>query len=155
MRYAELVEGRIVGAKKIGEGVRWAIGPDLDKAEQGYGGKHDHEGGEYTLVWANIADLFKHTHREFALHLDDPTGGRNAIGNRIRRAHAHAASGGYFNTPVISFTMYHGVVPEVNFGNGRHRLYVAYSRGQEYAPVLINPEGLPLLQQYVRTRDNA
>jgi hypothetical protein len=126
---------------------RWAHGPDRDKAIW----RADLDDPDYTTVWVNIRDVFKLTHGDFRLDLDDPNGGENAIKGRIPRAHEHWDQGGHMDLAMLALSEPNGQ-PEINFTNGRHRLYVAYHRGQEYAPVLVPTDNVNELRKYVRMK---
>lgn len=138
MRLVDLIEG---------EGpLKWASGGDVGQAIIKYRQKDP----EYTVVTANIRDLFDKTWPSYALDIDDPRGGRNAIGDRIGRAKAHWTSGGYMDPAEISIQVDQGE-PAVVWQDGRHRLAAAHQMGHEYGQVVVPKKDLPLLRKMVRT----
>lgn len=113
---------------------RWAIDQNADAAYGWVRGAMRRS--SHKLVWINIADAFHHTTKGFEMALDDPSGGSNAIGNRIAKAHAFWDNGGYMNPSDI--TVHPG--GRIDWGDGRHRMVVAHQRGEQYAPVLMDNE---------------
>lgn len=124
--------------------LRWAIGPDLDRSQ---GNRYRQRDADNVVVMANIADLFAHSGGDFALDLEEPLGGRNAIRRRSPDAEAHWKDGGYMDPSEISV-----VDGEVSWGNGRHRMHAAHRMGHAYGPVVIERDLLPELGRIVRTQ---
>lgn len=121
--------------------VRWAVGPNLDKASLWI--RKQIERGESDIHWVNIEDVFKTTGRDQTLDVSDPTGGRNAIGNRVQNAIQHWAAGGYMDPSEI-YPDHNG---QIGFQDGRHRLVAAYQLGHRWAPVLVADHKLESLQE--------
>lgn len=132
----------------IGEGpLKWATGPSIDRAMIKYRQKDP----DYVVIDANIRDLFSNTWPSYALDIDDPRGGPNAIGDRISRAKSHWASGSYMDPAEISIqTDNHG--SSVVWQDGRHRLAAAHQLGHEYGKVVVPRSDLGALKKMVRTR---
>ena len=86
------------------------------------------------LVRANIHELFQKTPRKVRLDPNDPTGGKNKIGDRVANAIQHWKQDGVMDPPVISI-----LNGQVNFIDGRHRLVAAAQMGETEAPVIIAP----------------
>lgn len=127
--------------------LRWATGPDVDKAVIRYRQKDP----DYVVVDANIRDLFQHTRRDYRLDLDDRRGGSNAIGNRIARAKAHWDSGAHMDPAEISIqTDNRG--PAVVWQDGRHRLAAAHQMGHDYGQVVVPRSDLDQLRKMVRIK---
>jgi hypothetical protein len=127
--------------------INWAIGNNLDKAQI----KYIQNDPAYVLVHAYIFDLFKYTSREMRLDLNDPSGGPNAIKDRISNAIQHWKDDGFMDPSEIRVNLdnYRG---PISFTNGRHRLYAAYQLGHKYAPVLIPKSELSDLEKIVRIK---
>jgi hypothetical protein len=143
MRFAEIFE-------RGEDHVRWAVGKDLDKS---IANKWYQKNPEYTILNANIEDMFRLTDRYSRLDLKDPTGGENAIGKRIPRAADHWKSGGYMDPAEVSINDSPSRINHpVSIGNGRHRLYVAFQMGHQYAPVLIHNDEVAKFKKIVRTQ---
>lgn len=137
MRLCDLLETK--------DDLRWASGPNINKAVI----KYRQRDPEYVVVRANISDLFKNTWPSYALDLDDPRGGRNAIGNRIEKAKIHWTSGQYMDPAEIAVQIDHGQ-PAVVWQDGRHRLAAAHQMGHEYGEVVVPRKDLDLLRKMVR-----
>ena len=135
MKLADLFE-----SKKL----RWAVGPNFSQAEY----KPAQTDKDRTVVWARISDIMAHTRRDYALDLQDPKGGPNAISNRVAKAKKHWAAGGYMDPSEI-----HVQGNTITFTNGRHRLVAAHQLGEEYAPVVVALDELDDLEKIVDTRE--
>lgn len=131
----------------INEELNWAVGSNSDKARGAI--KNDMKSPDYTLIWANIEDLFKHTESFQKLDINDPRGGENSIGDRVSMAKEFWAKGGHMNPALIAWNDYYN---KINFGDGRHRLVAAYQLGEKWAPVVVDNESLPKITELVRTK---
>lgn len=116
--------------------LRWAVGPNQSHARGQ--AKVMQTDPSYTLVWVNIRDAFQHGFRHAVLDPDDPTGGENAIGDRVARAKQYWADGGYMNPSICSING-HG---SFDWGDGRHRMVAASQLGEVYSPVLIDADNI-------------
>ena len=130
------------------DAIRWAMGPDLDKAII----KYRQRDPGYVVVMANIDDLFKHTDRYLTLDPGHPTGGANAIGNRVQRAKQHWAKGGHMDPSEIVIDTEHDR-PSIAWQDGRHRLAAARQLGHQYGPVVLPRDQLSTLKSLVRVLD--
>lgn len=128
--------------------IKWASGQDLNRAIIKYRQKDP----DYVVVSANIRDLFARTWPSYALDLDDPRGGRNAIGDRVERARQHWSSGGHMDPSEISIS-HEGGEPAVVWQDGRHRLVAAHRLGHEYGQVVVPRSDLDDLRKIVRIKD--
>jgi hypothetical protein len=122
------------------ESTRWAVGPDQDMAQGWAGGQLRR--GTSNLVWINIKDAFANTPENYSMDLNDPSGGKNIIGDRIAQVTDFWARGGFMNPSDAS--VYKG--GRFDWGDGRHRMVVAHQMGEEYGPILIDDESLENLQ---------
>lgn len=86
------------------------------------------------LAKANIHELFQKTPRKVRLNPEDPTGGKNKIGDRVATAIQHWEQNGVMDPSVISI-----LNGQVNFIDGRHRLVAAAQMGETEAPIIIAP----------------
>lgn len=127
--------------------VRWAVGKNRSKASML--AQRDLKDPDYVLVWANIQDIMKNAVPNMALDLDDPTGGRNRIGQRVSNAKMFWSGGNHMDPSLIYMRG-----SKVDFQDGRHRLVAAYQLGHRYAPVLVNRDGLRAFQRVVRVKQN-
>lgn len=104
----------------------------------------------FTLIQVNIKDCFENTSENYALDVDDTTGGKNAIGDRLENAKEHFMSGEPMDYPIVEFNLLHD---EVAFTNGRHRTLAASHMGCEYIPMLVYNETLSNFKSKVRTKE--
>lgn len=140
MKICELIENT--------DGLRWASGPDIDKAVIKYRQKNP----DYVVVNANIKDLFHNTWPSYALDIDDPKGGSNGIRDRIAKAKMHWSSGSHMDPSEIIINDEDGE-PAVVWQDGRHRLAAAHQMGYEYGQVVLPRSDLEKLRKIVRIRD--
>lgn len=86
------------------------------------------------LIRVNIHELFSKTPKSYRLDPDDPSGGKNKVGDRVDRAIQYWKDGGRMDPPIIGV---HN--RRVNFLDGRHRLVAAVQLGEAEAPVIFVP----------------
>ena len=123
--------------------LNWAIDQNIDKSLYGYRQKSD----DRALFWVNIKELMDNTNPDFALDLNDPTGGKNKIGDRVNRAKEHWGKNGFMDPSEIGFNDH---FKTIEFGDGRHRLVAAYQLGREYAPVIMLKDDAPNISQKIK-----
>ena len=106
---------------------------------------------ERTLCWINIKELMNNTDPDFALDLNDPTGGKNSIGNRVERAKNHWNKNEFMDPSEICYNDHYNII---GFGDGRHRLVAAYQLGHQYAPVTMLKDDVPKIGKIIKLYKN-
>lgn len=130
--------------------VQWAVDKHADKSLEWK--KVNEPDSDYAVVWVNIKDLMSQQDREHGLDLYDPTGGENSIGDRVRRAKSHWASGGHMDPVRVAYNDWHN---SITIGDGRHRLVAAFQGGHRYAPVVIPKDDLKYLKKLgIKTKED-
>lgn len=104
---------------------------------------------KYTLIQVNIKDCFENVSDSYALDINNVTGGKNAIGDRLENAKEHFMSGEPMDYPIVEFNLLND---EVSFTNGRHRTLAASQMNCEYIPMLVYNKTLSDFQSKVRTK---
>lgn len=131
-----------IPSKLVRENLNWAIGPNKDRAMY-------KPGSDYILIWVNIKDLFANTDKEQKLDVDDPSGGKNRIGDRVRMAKVYWSKGNYMDPPMIHYNDWNN---EITFTDGRHRLVAAYQLGEKYAPVYTDKDSANKIRRLIETK---
>lgn len=104
---------------------------------------------DYVLLNVNIEDVFNHSDVDFRLDINSPTGGKNAIGDRLNRAKSHFKGGGAMDPPEVAYSRYSN---GVEFTNGRHRAVAAYQLGHEYIPMFVAKADISAFTEIVKTK---
>ena len=135
--------------KDLHEGL-WDKEPDINWATSSNAiRKQNFDDPNLVLLTCSIRDVFDNGLRAYSLDLDDPSGGSNAIGNRLEKAIAHIREGNPMDPPEVG---YNPTLKKVDFTDGRHRCVAAYQFGAEYIPMFVAREGLEVFKQLVDTR---
>lgn len=134
-------------ASEFLENVNWAIGKNIDKATKL--GQKEIQDPNNEIIWVDIKDLFSKTGSDQRLDVDDPTGGKNRIGDRITRAIEHWKNGGYMNPAFVGWNDY---FRNIGFTDGRHRLVAAYQMGERWAPIIVDKQSIDKVRELVRTK---
>lgn len=111
--------------------------------------KPQYDSKDTVKLMVNVEDVMRHAGSGFRLDPHDPTGGKNAISNRLPRAKAHFQSGGPMDLPLVGV----GHTGKSTFiSNGRHRMIAAFQLGHEYVPAFVYKDDLENFKKLVRTK---
>jgi hypothetical protein len=131
------------------EGI-WDKEPNLNWADESNAERaNNFDSPNLVLLNCSIRDVFDHGPRGFTLDLDDPTGGKYKIGNRVEKAIAHFREGKPMDPPEVG---YNSTTKTIDFGNGRHRCVAAHQFGAEYIPMFVSTDGLEEFKKLVHIR---
>lgn len=128
--------------KELFETLNWAT---RDNAECPF--KFDID--DYVLLNVNIEDVFKHGSSDMVLDLNSPTGGKNAIGDRLQNAKQHFENNGAMDPAEVAYC---DTNKTINFANGRHRAVAAYQLGYQYIPMFVYKRTIDKFKELVRTK---
>ncbi len=117
--------------------LNWAVGDDAKHAKKGYVPR------DSVVVWVRIRDVIDNQHRDFRI---SPESDENRIGKRFDAAVDHWKNGGWMNPSQLGWNDHWKTV---DVGDGRHRLAAALSMGEEWAPVLVDPNEIPKLKKVI------
>ena len=129
------------------EDLNWAVGDNIDKSLYGYRQKSE----DRVIFWVNIKELMDNADPDFALDLNDPTGGKNKIGDRVNRAKEHWGKNEFMDPSEIGYNNHYNTI---GFGDGRHRLVAAYQLGHQYAPVTMLKDDVPKIGKLIKLYKN-
>jgi len=126
------------------ETIKWAIDDNIDKATLVT--QRDISKPNNIIIWVNIRKLFDNTEDWQKLDINDITGGKNHIGNRIQQAKKYWSDKNYMDPPIITYNDY---TKKINFTDGRHRLAAAYQLGQKWAPVITDKKSAKIIKKLI------
>jgi hypothetical protein len=104
---------------------------------------------EYQVLQVNIKDLFANMDDDFTLDIQDSSGGKNAIGDRVKKAVDHFKAGEPMDYSEVSYSQY---TKKINVDNGRHRALAAFQLGKEYIPMFIYKKNIDMFKKIVKTK---
>ena len=132
---------------KIKESVNEINWSNESNAERPYNFEDDN----YVVLNVKIEDVINNMAEDFKLDLNNSTGGKNAIGNRLAMAKEHLLKGEPMDYPEVGYSEYTG---KIEFTNGRHRTVAAYQLGHDYIPMFIYKDTLEKFKEIVKTKNN-
>lgn len=136
---ANFLQQKIVDYKQE---INWS---NQENAERPYNFNDD----SYVVLNVKIEDVINNMDKDFKLELNDSSGGKNAIGNRLKMAKEHFIKGEPMDLPEVGYNKYTG---KIDFTNGRHRTVAAYQLGHEYIPMFINKDSIEQFKGLVDTK---
>lgn len=136
---ANFLQQKIVDYKQE---INWS---NQENAERPYNFNDD----SYVVLNVKIEDVINNMDKDFKLELNDSSGGKNAIGNRLKMAKEHFIKGEPMDLPEVGYNKYTG---KIDFTNGRHRTVAAYQLGHEYIPMFISKDSIEQFKGLVDTK---
>lgn len=136
---ANFLQQKIVDYKQE---INWS---NQENAERPYNFNDD----SYVVLNVKIEDVINNMDKDFKLELNDSSGGKNAIGNRLKMAKEHFIKGEPMDLPEVGYNKYTG---KIDFTNGRHRTVAAYQLGHEYIPMFISKDSIKQFKGLVDTK---